>query len=439
MDQYRKLLAQFVSLKSISTDPAFQDDINQTAKWLHDLFIENGFQAELISGYENPVVFAHYEANPSYESVLVYGHYDVQPATIEDGWDSEPFDLTERAGKLYGRGVVDNKGQILAHMSSIFELIKDGKLKYNVKFLIEGNEETGGSGVGRLLKERAHDFKVDHVMISDGELPYRPVVTASFRGTFNVTVRYRSAAQNLHSGLYGGAVPNAAEELSKLIAALYDEDNNSTIEGFYDGLDSVTEKDLANCKVMDEEKLKAIEHADTKKLYKGKYSSFTANLGFNSMYTVSGLKSGYTDDGYSNIVPNLAEARFNFRIAASQDPEAIFKMFEKFVRDHTPKYIEVEFINLTEMTKPVRVDLYSAKHLEVFKLLEDVYGEKVLVDFCGATIPVVVDFKEGTGVDPLLVSLGNDDCNMHGPNENFDIGLIDKALRFCDKFYSKVQ
>ncbi|WKZ31175.1 MAG: M20/M25/M40 family metallo-hydrolase [Candidatus Dojkabacteria bacterium] len=437
MDNYRQLLAQFVQLRSISTDPQYHKEIVKTTEWLKKLFQENNFEVEIIEGYENPVVFAQYITDKGYESVLVYGHYDVQPATVEDGWDSDPFELTERDGKLFARGVVDNKGQILAHISSVIDLIESGELKYNVKFLIEGNEETGGSGVGQLLKDQQEKLSADHIVISDGELPYKPVITASFRGTFNLTVKYKTAAMNLHSGLYGGNVPNAAQELAKLIASLYDEQYKSTIQHLYDGQDEMSDSDLGNCKVMDKEKEASIKHAGVKKIFGGEHDSFSANLGFTTMYTVSGFKSGYTGEGYSNIVPSQAEARINFRVAASQNPQDVYYRFEKFVKENTPEYVDWEIVNLTEFTKPVRVDLTSPKHVEVNELLSEVYGEEVLVDYCGATIPVVVDFKEELGVDPLLISLGNDDCNMHGPNENFDLGLVEKALHFSKRFFSK--
>lgn len=437
MENYRKLLAQFVQLKSISTDPQYHPDIIKTTKWLKEQFEEHKYEVEIIEGYENPVVFASYTADPSYETVLVYGHYDVQPASMEDGWESDPFELVERGGKLIARGVVDNKGQVLAHMSATFDLIESGELKYNVKFLIEGNEETGGNGVGHLLEEQKEKFAADHVMISDGELPYKPVITASFRGTFNLTLTYKTASMNLHSGLYGGTVPNAVEELSKLIAKLHDDQYMSAIPNFYEGQDKVTAADLESCRVMDRDKVDTIKHSGVKKVFGGEHDSFCANLGFTTMYTVTGLKSGYVGEGYSNIVPSIAEARFNFRIAASQDPADVFDRFEKFVKDNTPEYVDWEIINKTDYTKPIRVDLNSPKHVEVMELMSEVYGGEVLVDYCGATIPVVVDFKEKTGVDPLLVSLGNDDCNMHGPNENFDLGLVEKALELSRRFFSK--
>ncbi|MCA9389996.1 M20/M25/M40 family metallo-hydrolase, partial [candidate division WWE3 bacterium] len=141
---YLSLLTELLQIKSISTDPAFDGEIVKTAEWLAKTLESSGFTTEIISGYGNPIVYAHYEVDPEAETVLIYGHYDVQPASINDGWKSDPFVLSERDGRLFGRGVVDNKGQFMIYVAVIKELIAAKNLKYNIKFVIEGDEETGG-------------------------------------------------------------------------------------------------------------------------------------------------------------------------------------------------------------------------------------------------------------------------------------------------------
>lgn len=435
MDEYRALLSEFIAHKSISTDPVFIKDIEHTVEWLRELFEKSEFDVYVHTDDVHPIVVASYKVDSKAEACVVYGHYDVQPADKKNGWLADPFVLTEKDGKLYARGVVDNKGQVLIHIYSVLKLIEEKKLKYNVTFVIEGDEETGGMGVGELLRKEKDRFQADHVMISDGEMPYKPVLTASFRGTFNTTVTCTTAANNLHSGLYGGAVPNAAQELAKLVGELYGDEYLINVEGFYDDDDEIANDDMIRCKEMDATKKELFETLGVKKFFE-KEGSFCADVGFVSMCTVSGFQSGYTATGYSNIIPCKAEARFNFRLAASQDPMKVYKLFRKFVEKRTPNYVEVEVSEPESIVEPVRVNLDSPMHKEVMTLLEKVYGEKVLVDFCGATIPVVADFQQVVGVDPLLVSLANDDCNMHGVNENFDIGLIQKGLEFSRAFFS---
>lgn len=435
MENFKKLLKELIAFKSISTDSQYQDQVDQTAEWIANLFQKNGFKTEIIKGYDNPVVFASYEVSSEAETVLVYGHYDVQPAGKQDGWDSEPFELTEKDGKLIARGVVDNKGQFLIHAYSVLELIKQNQLKYNIRFLIEGNEETGSGKISGLLKERKELFKADHVLISDGEMPYKPMVTTSFRGILNTTIRYKTANNNLHSGLYGGAVPNAAEELSRLISKLNDPEYLSGIIGFYEKDSSLSSEDILKCQEIDKSRKDVLGKTGIKKYFSNNRESFTATTGFKSMHTVTGFKSGYTGEGYSNIVPNLAEAKINFRIAWDQDPEDIFNKFSEFIRNNTPEYVEFEIDEPAQLIKPIKVDLSLSKHQETIRLLEKVYKKEVLIDYCGAIIPIVGDFQEILGTDPLLVSLANDDCNMHGVNENYDIGLIEKGLEFSKEFF----
>lgn len=433
MEEYKKLLKEVIAFESISTDPKYMDGIEKTVSWIVKLLDKNGFEAESIEGYGNPVVYGSYEVSSDAETVMVYGHYDVQPASKADGWKSEPFELTERDGKLWARGIVDNKGQFLMHMVSVFNQMKAGTLKYNVKFLIEGNEETGGAGLDKLIAKEKEKFASDYIMISDGELPYKPVMTASFRGTFNASLRVTTAANNLHSGLYGGAVPSASIEISKLIAKMYDDGNKITIPGFYEGLKDMSEKEVKLATEMDAEKASTLEATGVKKLFG---ESFCSTVGFDTMFTVSGLQSGYTDNGYSNIVPATAEVKLNFRIAEGQTSEQILKVFTDYVKGVVPEYVDVEVFDVTDSVDAIKVDLSSDMHQATIKLLEKVYGDEVLVDYCGATIPIVSDMKVVFGVDPLLVSLGNDDCNMHGVDENFDIGLIEKGLDFCNRFFA---
>jgi len=439
MEEFYELLTQFVALKSVSTDTACKKDIEKTVSWLKALFESHDFDVTVFRDDVNPIVFAQYVVDPKAETCLVYGHYDVQPADAANGWYGDPFVLMEKDEKLFGRGVVDNKGQVLTHMYSVFSLIKRKKLKYNVKFIIEGDEETGGMGIGDLLRaeQEKGTFKADHVMISDGEMPYRPVLTASFRGVCNVTIRYKTAKNNLHSGLFGGTVPNAAEELAVLVSKMHNAEGVSMIPGFYSDDDMMKPEIRKQCIEMDEHKSNMLKETGIKRYFLGDEEGFCSTVGFRSMHTASGFSSGYTGKGYSNIVPSTAEVRINFRLAASQTPNGAIKLLEVFVSKHTPEYVAAEITNVETSVPPVKVDLSSPMHQHVMKLLEKTYGEKVLVDYCGATLPVVADIQQVIGVDPLLVSLANDDCNMHGVNENFDKTLLEKGFVFSQSFFGK--
>lgn len=231
MQDYLSLLEEFVAHRSISTDSTFRGDVEQTAAWLQDLFARHGVTARLLDGYGHPIVFAQAETNPDLPTCLVYGHYDVQPARRSDGWRSDPFVLTEHEDRLVGRGVVDNKGQILIHVWTALTLLGSKELRWNVQFLIEGDEETGAGNVGQALRDLPETDEVDAILISDGDMHYRPVVTASLRGAFNWGLRVKTASNDVHSGLYGGVVPNAAEELLRVLDTLTSAEYELAIPG----------------------------------------------------------------------------------------------------------------------------------------------------------------------------------------------------------------
>lgn len=439
-EKYLKVAKQLLSFKSVSTDKAFVNEIEKTLGWLNKYFEKNEFSVEIIRGYGNPVLIAKYNVSDDKETYFVYGHYDVQPAKIEDGWDSDPFTLTERDGKLYARGIVDNKGQFLVHLIAITDLIEKRKLDKNIIFVIEGDEETGGDGISKLFKDHPELFKADQYMISDGEMPYKPVVTASFRGTINLEIEVTTANTNLHSGLYGGAVPSASIEAAKFISKMYDDDYNILIPGFYDKDVTPSEKEMELCKEMDKVKKEAgtLTHTGVRSFTtKRSNGSFCAQVGFTTTLVPSGIVSGYVDNGYSNIEPAKAIIKLNVRLAANQTVDNVLNAIEQFVADNQTKYAEIKIVDKSAYIEPIKIDITSETHVKAMKLLEDVYGHEVLVDYCGATLPVVVDIYDTFGVAPVLISLGNDDCNMHGINENYDIGLIKKGLEFSSRFFSE--
>ena len=250
LKEYKQLLSEFVRFQSISTDPNFLPAIDDTIEWLQNLFQNNGFETKIFPGEKtNPVVFSQYKNPKATQTVLIYGHYDVQPARHDEGWDSDPFTLTEKNGKYIARGVVDNKGQILIHIFTVLNLIKENKLAYNVKFLIEGNEETSNPELSEIMKKNSKLLASDYVLVSDGELvDGKPAIEASLRGGFNLTLQYKTADNNVHSGIYGGAVPNAAYELTKLLGKLFDENNSVTVDHFYDNVDEITQEHKKNTK-----------------------------------------------------------------------------------------------------------------------------------------------------------------------------------------------
>jgi acetylornithine deacetylase/succinyl-diaminopimelate desuccinylase-like protein len=221
MKTYLELTREIMKFKSVSTDVAFKDDVRATAEFLVKMFADKGFEVESYDGYGNPIVLATLKVDPAFETVLVYGHYDVQPAEMSDGWESEPFDFVERDGRFYGRGAIDNKGQFMVHVATVFELMEKGELKYNVKFIIEGDEETGSGDLVGFVEKYKDLLKADALMLSDGELyKNKPTIELSFRGVVNFKIIAKTSHTDLHSGLYGGYAPSSAHEVIKVLGDL---------------------------------------------------------------------------------------------------------------------------------------------------------------------------------------------------------------------------
>lgn len=435
---YQQLLEPLIAFKSISTDPAYLDEINKTADWLAALFAKNGFTTALWRhGNSNPVVYARYNIDqPAARTILVYGHYDVQPAARTDGWACDPFTLQERGDRLYGRGVVDNKGQTLIHIATVLKLIESNELAHNVIFLIEGDEESGSVGMREIVKHHQSDLTCDHIVVSDGEIPYRPIIEVGLRGSIDLEIVYRTAKNSLHSGLYGGGVPNAAQELSNLLAGFYDRKQKITIPGFYDGVDPITKDQQAASEALFTGIARFKEITGIEKPLTPEGYDFLVATGLLPTLQVTGLESGYTGDGFATIIPAEARANINIRSVSSQNPDRLFKAVTKAIRDRTPEYVNFEINgDVTCDAMKLETDTPALRHVQ--SLLKQAFGQTPLLSYCGGSMPVMIDFKNTLGQEPLLVSLGNNDCNMHGVDENFSKELLLKGLAFSNLLFSR--
>jgi len=436
-NNYKKLLAEFVGYKSISTDKKYLDEINKTVLWLKKLLEKDKFEVKIFKGKRtNPVIFASYVSDSLFPTLLIYGHYDVQPADKNDGWSVNPFTLSESKSKLIGRGAVDNKGQILAHIVSAFNLIETGKLKYNLKFLLEGNEETGNDELASIMKRHKKELSCDIVMVSDGELTNnKPTLEISLRGGFNCTLTLRTAKSNLHSGIFGGAIPNASMELVKFLSKLINPDNSVNYKEFYKGADKISKEQAVNNKKLTREAGDFTRLAGVKELLGKKGLDFYTLTGLTPTIQITGIKTGYIDDGYANIVPSSSEVRLNFRLVASQVSKEIARSFEIYVKENVPKFVDFK-LEFTGYHNPIKVDVDNPYAKTAEEILENVYGAKVNRKNVGGAIPFVGDVKSILGVDTLLVPFVNEDCSMHGTDENFDIELVKKAILFSQEFMS---
>lgn len=444
---YKKLLTEAMAIKSISTDPDYATEMKRMADWFSDTLKGFGFTISVLESEKtNPVIVAKYIVDPSKETFLIYGHYDVQPAD-QPGWNSEAFTLTEKDGRLYGRGAVDNKGQVLIHIAAIGVLIKEKKLDKNITFVIEGNEETGNEDLPTLLEKNKELFACDVVLVSDGELRGdNPVIECSLRGGANMKVIYKTANSDVHSGIYGGVIPNAGIELSHMISKMFDSKNNRVaIDGFYKDCVDLDKIEKLNPDHIEDflhnRALEMVTHAGGKVSLCELDDSNTGikthiQTGARPTLQVSGISSGYIGNGYANIVPHYAEARINLRTVAPQKVNEVISSIERFIRMHTPEYITLEFAHVNPH-EASEFSVNNEKVKEAKQLLQKVFDKEVFMTRVGGAIPIVVDMSQKLGAEALLIPFGNDDCNMHGPNENMRIEIAKKGLAFSSEFFGK--
>lgn len=401
------------------------------------LFQKHGFTAQAIPGYGNPVVLAQLVIDPQAPTALIYGHYDVQPAQQAEGWESEPFALTERDGRLYGRGVIDNKGQVGVHIATILALQAAGQLTQNITFLIEGDEETGSPLLSQLVKEKAAELASDYIVISDGEVTQgQPVLERGYRGCFSGTITITTSTTDLHSGMYGGAVPSASQEMVRLLDAMLTPDGQVGIPGWFD---DVPEPDP---RVVADHQRSPFSEDEFQRITGVKERFVVDNLDFCSQTTlrpslvITGLQSGYTGVGYRNSVPAQATAKLNFRLAPGQDPQRLLELVQSFIDQSVPEYVTWTWEN-DEPSAGVEISLDEPVIQEAQSILTEVYGQAPLRKFVGGTIPIVTTFAEVLQVPQVLVPLANEDCAMHAANENFDLDHLNKALAFSERFFSR--
>jgi acetylornithine deacetylase/succinyl-diaminopimelate desuccinylase-like protein len=433
---------EYVSLKSISTDPAFKGEIEKTYKWVQKYIEDAGGKTKIFQkGRANPVVYGHFLVDEKLPTVMVYGHYDVQPATKEDGWSTaDPFTLEEKEMKgvkrFVGRGVVDNKGQNLIHLFTVTKLFKEKNLKYNVKFMIEGGEECGSPDLDLILKDNLELFQADYVLVSDGEVVKDfPVIDAQLRGVSNMKIELRTAHTNHHSGLFGGAIPSASAELVKILNSLKDKNNKVSIKDFYKNVPIPNKRVLANNKNLGSKK-DVLKMAGVKKLRTIKNYDFYTQVGCMPSLEITGMKSGYIGEGYANIVTSTAEARINIRTVPNQKTPEVVKLVVNHIKKLVPKYVEVK-IEQEGHGNAILLDDQSEVAKAIKPILEKAYGKKVVKKYVGGSIPILADFQKILKSKVISVSLGNDDCHMHGLDENFRVDLIEKGLKFADMFWKK--
>ena len=428
--EFSQALRDWLSIPSVSADPARHDDVRRSAQWLAGHLRQSGFPvAEVWETAGLPAVHAHWPAaDPGAPRVLVYGHHDVQPAVLGDGWDYEPFEPYEKDGKIFGRGASDDKGQVLFHVLGVrAALAASGadQPPVTLTLLIEGEEESGSPSFARLLRERAGRLRPDVIVISDTTMwaADTPSICTGMRGLAEAEVTVTGPARDLHSGSFGGGVPNPAHVLASLLAGLHDENGRITLPGFYDDVVPLSgeERELLARLPFDEEGWLA-DAGDSGATYGEAGCTTLERIWARPTAEVNGLWGGHTGPGGKTIIPRAAHAKLSFRLVADQEPAKVVASLEKYVKKFSQNGCVVT-LTAKPGVRPCRSAIDSPAVAAARRAMERAFGREVLFTKEGGSGPEA-DLADILNAPLVFVAVGLDADRIHAPNEYVDLSRL---------------
>ena len=441
---------ELVKFPTIGADPNHLRDCAQCATWLKKWLEGIGAKTELVTrDFAPPVVLAERKGAEGLPTVLLYGHYDVQPPDPLDQWQSPPFEPTVRDGRVYARGAQDDKGQFFAFLCGIRELVaKNGELP-TLKFVLEGQEESGSVALSNLAKDPEFRRKVaaDVLLVCDTSAApgLRPAIVAGLRGVNHFTVTLKAANRDLHSGEYGGIAPNAAQGMAELMASLHNPDGSIAVVGFRDGIEPptaeelhVAEEALRVCAkdlgdVEDPVSLLYEKDIGTPPCGGQMGKSIVQRNCFEPTIEINGIHSGYGGPGSKTVIPCEAIAKLSTRLVPGQNPARSYEAIRQHLEARCPKGMRVELSELTGDAPGFRLPLASPLFRLAAALLEEMDDRGAVFQWDGASIPVVSALREASGAAPLLVGWGQAEDRIHSPNESFSIAQFDRAKEWAKR------
>ncbi len=436
-DRFLTELFEVLRIPSISAESDHKPDMLKCAEHLAESLRKSGVdRAEVMPTVGNPVVFAEKTIDPSLPTVLVYAHYDVMPVAPLELWKSEPFEPEIREGKIYGRGADDDKGQGFMHVKAFEAMVATGELPCNVKFMLEGEEEIGSPSLYKYCEDNKELLKADIILISDTSMISMdvPSITCGLRGLAYMDVEVTGPSHDLHSGLFGGAVPNPLNILSKMIGSLTDENGVVTIPGFYDEVKiySAEERVAINSAPFDVEEYKSSLKLNELEGETG-YTTFE-RTGIRPALDVNGIWGGHTGEGSKTVIASKANAKISMRLVPAQDFNKIGELFANHFRNIAPKSVRVD-VKFSHggaaYCSPTDLVAYKAAESAVV----ETFGKKPVPFYSGGSIPIVAGFENILGTKSILLGFGLGSDAIHSPNENYPLFNFYKGIETIPYFY----
>jgi acetylornithine deacetylase/succinyl-diaminopimelate desuccinylase-like protein len=418
-------LKDFLRIPSISTLPEHRPDIGRAAAFVAENLRKVGMEnVEIIPTGNHPLIYGDWMHAPGKPTVLCYGHYDVQPADPLELWTTPPFEPTERDGNLYGRGTADDKGQMYMHIKAIEALrAVNGALPVNVKFLVEGEEEVGGASIAKYVAGRPARLRADVALVSDTAMYAEgmPTLCIGLRGLVYLEVDAAGPARDLHSGLYGGAAPNAVFGLIELLAKAKDANGVIRIPGIYDDVDEPAPAELESWSRLPfvEQEFLAKE-VGSAQLTGEPGRSVLERVWSRPTFEVHGIGGGFTGAGVKTVIPAKATAKVSIRLVPRQDPDKVVAAFREWVAKTTPKGILTE-VRLLSASPGLVVDPQHPAIQVAARAFADIFGKPTVFIRSGGSIPIVGDFANHLRIPTILMGFGLPDDGLHSPNEKYKL------------------
>jgi acetylornithine deacetylase/succinyl-diaminopimelate desuccinylase-like protein len=428
--EFSQALREWLAIPSVSADPARHGDVRQSAEWLAGYLTKTGFP--IVEVWETkglPAVYAHWPAaDEKAPRVLVYGHHDVQPAALADGWDCEPFEPVERDGRIFGRGASDDKGQVLFHALGLRACLAAGGAgapPVSITMLIEGEEESGSPHFADLLRDREDQLSSDVIVISDTTMWAAdvPSICTGMRGLAEAEITLAGPTRDLHSGSFGGGVPNPAHALAALLAGLHDEDGKVTLPGFYDDVLPLSgdERELL-AKLPFDEGQWLTDAGDSRALAGEAGYSTLERIWARPTAEVNGIWGGHTGPGPKTIIPKEAHAKVSFRLVADQQPGAVIASLREYINTVIPNGI-VATVTAGHGVRPCRSAIDSPAVGAARRAMARAFGREVLFTKEGGSGPEA-DLADILGAPLVFVAVGLDADRIHAPNEYVDLSRL---------------
>lgn len=422
---YLAELKEFLRIPSISTDPAHSPDVRRCAEWVAERLRLAGLRnTGLIEGSGHPLVYGEWLGAPQKPTLLMYGHYDVQPPDPLDEWISPPFEPEIRGDNIYARGAADDKGLTLILIKAVqFLLQRDGTLPVNIRFLIEGEEETGGVHIGEFVASGDPRLQADAAIICDTEMfaPGLPTICAGLRGIVYGELRVQGAAQDLHSGMYGGVAPNPLMAIAEILTALKDRDGRIHIQGFTDRVQAPDPKELEawNSLPFNEAEYLTKEVKAASLTGESEYSVFERTWSRPTL-EVHGIRGGFTGEGAKTVIPARAVAKISLRLVPDQRPDEVTQQLAQAIAAACPMGVTAEWTTIHTAPASI-VDPGSPWIQAAADAMTEVFGQKTVYVRSGGSIPIVGSFQRHLGIPSVMMGFGLPDDNLHSPNEKLHL------------------